>query len=862
MSDRTSLPYPSVNSISTEFHKSDFVNIAHSQEIWIESLESHIQRCKGGNEPISWTRLMEWFVEAVIAAALFRKEHPSAPPLTNDNIQIDSSSTILIAFPSSPHQPSISGSLSSDIPTLCTFFLHIHRTLKQHKRLILPLDPEQKDMVFTRIMVTLIKHFVASGDLVLPNSSPTDHSHDFVLTDHSFLRGYDVDHSEHFLDAVKRIKESTSMETVRIIHHLLTPPPLTSFPWDNRQSFQSNSFYDTCTAPDTSLVDQIDKFDCSLFDETDDEKLVASLHRCRHTVKATQSTKCIVDIPTFRTLLISGLHSSTSHISFECGLLFFTLADLLPTVDDPRDSAFQSLRSAFRDGTLLEKLALLDLWVRFFRSQDRGGHVQMMIESDFDFEGFLDADLRDTSLINSSCYFVVFFFVSDQVSMSQRWKLDFLLKFEKRHRMMSRLFRNSNLLSRQEQSGHNLRTLSITLGSLLSIFRGCDFPSTLTELIAADEDPNSYTLSNSVYPAFFLNHTSIAPNHRHSFFPMDLMFERFFRFNPNALLEGWSDLSLCTPRQFLHAPYVGLHSLLLRCPELTLNQQMLPHLLGSFITSKDQDTIQNDILTLFQFYPPPRLFDTLFSSPHLVRATVDLWVLFLALFSELGAFTAPFGACSFLAKLFKMLIPFDWKMEQVKLDLLNLVGDVVVFLHWLSFPAHFDSPLLCHLPSLAGAQRGVLQTLSSHSGIPSLVPQAEIESYWHLFRLLASERQSFNDEVRVLSFAVRHSASEDSHCYPFIPIVVKTVTEDLLLPIPSFVSIAFEFFLRFVSVASDDVRMELVTQGLLDHIFFAVSNSSFLDDYEKAVSVIGILLATIRRANQTNAMREFDFYQP
>ncbi|KAK2940785.1 hypothetical protein BLNAU_24299 [Blattamonas nauphoetae] len=629
-----------------------------------------------------------------------------------------------------------------------------------------------------------------------------DNRSDFVLTDHSFLRGYDVDHSEHFLDAVKRIKESTSMETVRIIHHLLTPPPLTSFPWDNRQSFQSNSFYDTCTAPDTSLVDQIDKFDCSLFDETDDEKLVASLHRCRHTVKATQSTKCIVDIPTFRTLLISGLHSSTSHISFECGLLFFTLADLLPTVDDPRDSAFQSLRSAFRDGTLLEKLAL------------------------------------------------------DQVSMSQRWKLDFLLKFEKRHRMMSRLFRNSNLLSRQEQSGHNLRTLSITLGSLLSIFRGCDFPSTLTELIAADEDPNSYTLSNSVYPAFFLNHTSIAPNHRHSFFPMDLMFERFFRFNPNALLEGWSDLSLCTPRQFLHAPYVGLHSLLLRCPELTLNQQMLPHLLGSFITSKDQDTIQNDILTLFQFYPPPRLFDTLFSSPHLVRATVDLWVLFLALFSELGAFTAPFGACSFLAKLFKMLIPFDWKMEQVKLDLLNLVGDVVVFLHWLSFPAHFDSPLLCHLPSLAGAQRGVLQTLSSHSGIPSLVPQAEIESYWHLFRLLASERQSFNDEVRVLSFAVRHSASEDSHCYPFIPIVVKTVTEDLLLPIPSFVSIAFEFFLRFVSVASDDVRMELVTQGLLDHIFFAVSNSSFLDDYEKAVSVIGILLATIRRANQTNAMRE------
>ncbi|KAK2939822.1 hypothetical protein BLNAU_25268 [Blattamonas nauphoetae] len=123
---------------------------------------------------------MEWFVEAVIGIELFRKKHPSAPPLTFENIRIDSSSTIVIALPYSSDQPSTTGSLSSDISTFCKFFLHIHRTLEQQKRLILPLDPEQNDMVFSRIMVALVEHFVASGDLVLPNSSPTDHSQCFA----------------------------------------------------------------------------------------------------------------------------------------------------------------------------------------------------------------------------------------------------------------------------------------------------------------------------------------------------------------------------------------------------------------------------------------------------------------------------------------------------------------------------------------------------------------------------------------------------------------------------------------------------------------------------------------------------------
>ncbi|KAK2945942.1 hypothetical protein BLNAU_19159 [Blattamonas nauphoetae] len=87
-------------------------------------------------------------------------------------------------------------------------------------------------------------------------------------------------------------------------------------------------------------------------------------------------------------------------------------------------------------------------------------------------------------------------------------------------------------------------------------------------------------------------------------------------------------------------------------------------------------------------------------------------------------------------------------MEQVKLDLLNLVGDLIVSLHWFNIPAHFDSPLLCHLPSLTGAQRGVLQTLSSHSGIPSLVAPLTTASFMPFFKTITSVNVNLKDSYK------------------------------------------------------------------------------------------------------------------
>ncbi|KAK2953805.1 hypothetical protein BLNAU_11208 [Blattamonas nauphoetae] len=67
-------------------------------------------------------------------------------------------------------------------------------------------------------MVALVEHFVASGDLILPNSSPTDHSHSLTVPNHSFLRWNDAESSEKLLNTVKEIKETNSLETVRNAH--------------------------------------------------------------------------------------------------------------------------------------------------------------------------------------------------------------------------------------------------------------------------------------------------------------------------------------------------------------------------------------------------------------------------------------------------------------------------------------------------------------------------------------------------------------------------------------------------------------------------------------------------------------------
>ncbi|KAK2953898.1 putative CAMK/CDPK protein kinase [Blattamonas nauphoetae] len=952
--------------------------------IQTESLTSRIKRFERGDDDLSWTRLMEWFVEAVMGAELFRKERPSAPLLTFEHIRIDASSTIIIAFPSSPQQPSISGSLSSDISTLCQFFLHIHRTLKQYNRLILPLDPEQDDIVFANIMVALVEHFVASGDFILPNSSPADHLQYFAKRYREINRTR-ISSIKQVRNAVKKVKETHSMEKVQnsyfdwkewvtmmetiekdvtretdlsflqsrclratllslqtkhqlrahppqteeknqadsdpfwmpsapslvssalptltklpstllpslddqvswtrrssltssistqtslpssqwssnsqlltskqayfhsdsvarhshliilAIHDILPRPHPTSFSWNIRPSFTPESELDAYVQPSPQFFDQSERFDNSLFDETDDWKVVASLRRCHAVLDATQSTKCIANVGSFRSFLISGLHSSNPVIQLECYNMFFDIGTILGIADDPREHRFECLRMAFRDGTDWEKMTLLKLWTRWLNFQALSGNGEMMNKKDFDFDGFLEADMSDIQLFDSACLFLAKFFLNGVVSMSLKWVLDLIHSFEKKHQMMNYLSLDPSSFSGNIRPEFSRSPLAPFLGSLLSVLRGCDFPPVLTELLATDLDSSSFMHSYGVGPVFYLSYTSIDPKHRHSFFPMDLMFERALRDDPNAFFEGWVDQSNCTSRKFLFTPSVGLHFLLHQYPKLTLDQQALEHLIRMlFVDISNQDITQVEIHELFGSFPPPRLFDTLLSSPHLVRESFIAWSYCLSCFVSFGVLTAPFGACSSLAKVFKLLAPFDWNPNQVELNLLRRVGEIVVSLHWLSIPSHFDSPLLCHLPSLAGAQRGVLQTLSSHSGIPSLVQPNTFNSFEKNVNTMMFEEILINIKIHLLSQSL---CNLNPYYFRFDtsgPFNFSVLLAYLHSRIPAIVSATVEFFCRFVTITSDPIRLLLVRNGLLDRVMFAVSNSSFLDDYEKGLRV-------------------------
>ncbi|KAK2951538.1 hypothetical protein BLNAU_13560 [Blattamonas nauphoetae] len=873
---------------------------------------------------------MECFVEKVIGAELIRNEHSSAPPLTNDNIRIDSSSTILIDPPSSPKLSSIASSLSPDISMLCQFFLHIHQSLSQQTRLALPLDPERTDIVFARLMVALVEHFVASGDLILPNTSPIeqepffaglypqisetevtpldtfylhnlallfsqivhhpDNRHRFVPSNRLLLCGDAVESSEHIRNAVKQVKKAHSLETVRNAYydweewmimmeivkqgvasltdisflqsrcfratllslqtkhqHIVNPPPIEE---NSDSRISDHRFWaelDSAVHYTPPFVDRNEKFDISLFDETDDAKVVASLRRCYAVVKATQSTECIADVDTFRTSLISALHSTNSVIQIECSNLFFTTGVVLQIFDDPREKCFDSLRTAFRDGTLWEKIVLLKLWVGGIDFQDKRGLGLKLDESDFDFDGFLAADMSDVQLFDNVCVFLERFLFNRAASITFPGRLDFVLKFEKKYQMMSRLSGESNPFSEQKRSRHFQRPLAIFLSSVLSFYRGCNFPTAMTKLFTTDFVFSPFSSYDRLCPAFLLNHTSIAPKHLRSFFPMDLMFERHLRDDPNGFFEGWTDLSNCTPRRFLHTPYVGLHSLLLRM--------------------SGQETTQVDILKLFCCFPPPRLFDTLLSSPSLIRATRKTWTGVLSIVRDFGESIAPFGACSSLAKVFKMLAPFDLNPSQLELNLVCRVGEIVVSLHWLGIPPHFDSPLLCHLPSLAGAQRGALPTLSSHSGIPSLVAPHNIQHDVDSIRTKLSAKLSFGKAVQILCHCGRLVTSDRmtsllSLYLSFSFLNDRHPNRSLFLVghnAPGLVSIVFEFFYRLVHATSDVIRIELVKRGLLDRVVFAVSTSSFLDDYNKGIAVIGILLSTLRRVDQKERVSTFNF---
>ncbi|KAK2953382.1 hypothetical protein BLNAU_11668 [Blattamonas nauphoetae] len=209
-------------------------------------------------------------------------------------------------------------------------------------------------------------------------------------------------------------------------------------------------------------------------------------------------------------------------------------------------------------------------------------------------------------------------------------------------------------------------------------------------------------------------------------------------------------------------------------------------------------------------------------------------------------FATPFGDCLSLKWLFQNLSPLNPNDEREKTYLRDC-RDVVITLHWLNIPSHFDSPLLAHLPSLISSHPPSLRpSLLREYGIHTLMADPNTPSFLALFDSTISNINSDSRTAYVASLVIRLSAS--GHPLP-VPLLdrCRSMLCQLINPFPAVVSVTLEMFHRLVLTCSDEAKMKLVKHGLLDVVMVAVSRSSFLSDYESGIVVIGELVESIHR---------------
>ncbi|KAK2940250.1 hypothetical protein BLNAU_24834 [Blattamonas nauphoetae] len=319
--------------------------------------------------------------------------------------------------------------------------------------------------------------------------------------------------------------------------------------------------------------------------------------------------------------------------------------------------------------------------------------------------------------------------------MTGQWKLNFILQFEQRHCMMDRL---------ADKPGTRLGGLKSNLHLAIE------------HIYIAEVITESSTLSQPHLHR---------PQTQTLLLPMDLIFERFLRNNPTAFFQTFN-LHRPPSVKSSSALLSSDSTLLVRCIRVHFNERTLTVFMDILGYLADQQVTSDDFHQLYSSFPP--LAFSTFSSPLLTSS-----------------------------KVFKMLTPFDSNPDDREVTLLRFVGDLVVSLHWLNIPAHFDSPLLCHLPSLASAQRGVLKlsplTLASSPRHPthrSIVRR--------MYRTLHKTIR-WHEPIPCTSFAVStvialERDSPGPHHTPSPPLSFQ------VLPVPAIVSAALEFFHRFVTV--------------------------------------------------------------
>ncbi|KAK2946908.1 hypothetical protein BLNAU_18132 [Blattamonas nauphoetae] len=605
-------------------------------------------------------------------------------------------------------------------------------------------------------------------------------------------------HLSHSASPETESHESTTI--VELLQSLIAAPPINS---DDSHEFTDETILVRFKRFPEHSVDLTERFSVSLFAE-DEASILHSLERCQKVCKLIPPEQCIENIPDFVEMLVSALTSTSLPLGIKALML---LGGLLTKIDfcSFLHNHLHSLKTSFREGTIgAQQIYTQTVMMWVANIQNCQYHFPHVLRS-FDWEGFLGMDLDDLAVFQNVLKCLRLFFFSlplhlMTVDLMQRVFITFETQSHLTTKCLSILKLN---LVDEWIIDDNLSILII-----IAVFFGCPVPLDVFDYLKSTTLFTIPSLSVSVHPSIYLNHTSISSRRNpQQLFLMELFLERTLQKGIHQLFLPLDSGTTDESPAFLNTAFFGLHSLFHRGFQIVLNESseldFQAVLWSSLVFLRLSEPFFGELFMLYSCSPPPNIIPFFASAAVYLRHTFKYWYLFSAFFIHLLQSCAPFGECQSFSKIVQLIRESGFQSVLSR-------GEKIVFppsltaiinLHWFNLPVAFDSPYVAFFPLMTHLRVG-LDWARSPSNI-------EVE-----------DLTDTGDAIGTLGSFFPHLVGISVTDLPKIE-VIRCLNMWLLTPCPSAVSVVLAFLTRIVAASDNDARMVFVRVGLIDLVIAA-----------------------------------------
>ncbi|KAK2948347.1 hypothetical protein BLNAU_16693 [Blattamonas nauphoetae] len=396
-----------------------------------------------------------------------------------------------------------------------------------------------------------------------PDENSTSSLHSSHSSPHTSLDAHH-DSSLRTISSSSHFKQE-SLQLLNILHSLLTSPLPLSLQNHHPPHIPDTAF--TIYELDDN-VSPTERFNSSLFDEVDNEKLARSLHRCFSVCELVGAENCIDDVPEFFDRTVSVLGSSNNLLRAAAFSLFLSLVDTMAIIQ-MLPHLWDRLRSAFRDGQHEEQFALIRIstcWI----VHNLGTHsLPPFPATDFDWDGLITADLQmEETFLFSIILLEYIRHRSIEAQIGKTNATHIILSFERHQLGVTRIV---SFFDGTEKVDYYLRfsRALISYCLMISLLSNHDFPPTLTTFLTQYPQHLGDILLLHKNNLFLLCHSSLNPHKPHQP-PLDLIFERTLRTHSLVFSDRRSVPDFDLPPSLLNTSLCGFHALCRRGVHLDL----------------------------------------------------------------------------------------------------------------------------------------------------------------------------------------------------------------------------------------------------------------------------------------------------